>query len=455
MIRHLASSILLIALLSTSSASAQLISDLVNESSVIREYSRATLGKTDQVVYQTDDLGSAYNGILFQGFYYGDQLNAEVRFFIDQSFSDWYPARVIRSASDDGSFAGGYRGDEYFEGGKFQVRFVSDSGSDVQLIAAGSFDNRLDEISPAGNGLIGKKTSGTTTVQPPPLITRQEWNADPYIRGDPSPLAPDGVQYMTFHHAAGFSATSREEGLAQLKAIQDLHQNIRGWSDIGYQFVIDKGGRVYQGRPFLDGSTTLEEIPALARGAHVGGANTGNIGICLLGCYHPPEGGNCVDQITSESLDSYITTFAFLSEAYEVEPEQIRGHRDFSPTSCPGDNNYVLLPQIIDDVSDVIQFGNAQPEAYSLERNFPNPVDGSTTFRYFLKESGVVSLKVFDLAGREIAQVQNEFLEGPRWHAVEFDASNLASGMYYYRISVEGFAGVVYDRARSLVVVSP
>ena len=455
MIKQFAFAVILSSFLNTGSASGQLVADLVHETTLLTPHSASTAGKTVENILESASLIREYNGILFQGVYTGEHLEAEIRFQEDDGFGSWTSATVIRSASDDGSFAGGYRGDTYFRGGKYQLRFVSDAGSELQIIASGSFDNRLDSDLQPADGTVTRKTRGTTIVQPPPLITRAEWNADPFIRGDPVDLAPNGVDFMTFHHAAGFSAATREEGLAQLKAIQDLHQNIRGWSDIGYQFVIDKGGRVYQGRPFMDGSITLEEIPALARGAHVGGANTGNIGICLLGCYHPPEGGACVDQITTESLDTYVTMFAFLSEAYEVAPEQIRGHRDFSPTACPGDNNYALLPQIIEDVSDAIQFGNAQPETYQLERNFPNPVDGSTTFRYFLKEAGVVSIKLYDLAGREIAELQNEFLEGPRWYSVEYDASDLASGLYYYRIVVEGFSGIAFDETQSLVVVSP
>ena len=67
---------------------------------------------------------------------------------------------------------------------------------------------------------------------------------------------------MTLHHSAGFSAETLEEGIAQMQAIQLFHQDIRGWSDIGYHFVIDKAGNIYQGRP----ETVI--------GAHTGGSNT-------------------------------------------------------------------------------------------------------------------------------------------------------------------------------------
>jgi hypothetical protein len=163
---------------------------------------------------------------------------------------------------------------------------------------------------------------------------------------------------MTWHHAAGYSAETEEEGKAQMRAMQDLHQNVRGWSDIGYQFGIDRGGRLYQGRPFMDNSTSLNQVPVLAQGAHVGGANTGNIGVVIMGCYHPPEGSNCEQQITPEAFATYINLFAFLSERYGVQAQFIRGHRDFSQTACPGDNNYERIPELISRVSQVLITGN-------------------------------------------------------------------------------------------------
>jgi hypothetical protein len=163
---------------------------------------------------------------------------------------------------------------------------------------------------------------------------------------------------MTFHHAAGYSATTLEEGILQMRAIQDLHQDVRGWSDIGYQFVIDKAGRLYQGRPFLTPATSLEDLPVLAMGAHAGGANTGNIGISLLGCYHPPEGSWCEDEISLDALETYVTLFAFLSERYGIPATEIYGHRDWGSTSCPGENNYVLIPSIKVSVADLLVTGN-------------------------------------------------------------------------------------------------
>ncbi|NNE71285.1 MAG: T9SS type A sorting domain-containing protein, partial [Rhodothermales bacterium] len=308
--------------------------------------------------------------------------------------------------------------------------------------------------------------------------------------------------------------------------------------------VIDRGGRLYQGRPFLNNATSLEDLPVFALGAHVGGGNTGNIGVSLLGCYHPPEGPSCQQEITTEALDTYVTLFAFLSERYGVSPSQIRGHRDFSSTACPGNNNYELLPQIRTDVTQLLVTGNAPiaqaamsaevdddgvvrvsweftadfgvvgyrlerwsdgnrdavllegtgaapstfadgsvvtsetvsyrmyvqsadgreqrvatidvaldlPSRHTLAEVFPNPASGAVRLRYFLPTEGRVRLEVFDTMGRSVALAVDEVQDGDRWYSIPFDAGQLTGGVYFYRLVIEGFSGVVYDKTSTLVV---
>ena len=78
------------------------------------------------------------------------------------------------------------------------------------------------------------------------------------------------------------------------------------------------------------------------------------------------------------------------------------------------------------------------PVQFSLEQNYPNPFNPATTIRYALPSSQKVSLKVFDSLGRETAGL-TEGEKAPGWHTVIFDASNLASGIYFYRLSTPLF----------------
>ncbi|MEK9138198.1 MAG: T9SS type A sorting domain-containing protein, partial [Bacteroidota bacterium] len=74
----------------------------------------------------------------------------------------------------------------------------------------------------------------------------------------------------------------------------------------------------------------------------------------------------------------------------------------------------------------------------ALLQNYPNPFNPSTTMRYDLPEQSHVALKIYDLLGREVGILVDE-VEGAGSKSVQFDASRLASGVYFYRLSAAAF----------------
>jgi peptidyl-prolyl cis-trans isomerase B (cyclophilin B) len=78
------------------------------------------------------------------------------------------------------------------------------------------------------------------------------------------------------------------------------------------------------------------------------------------------------------------------------------------------------------------------PKQFSLDQNYPNPFNPTTTISYHLPVFGFVSLKIFDLLGKEITALVNESKE-PGSYSVTFDASNLVSGIYFYTLSAGEF----------------
>lgn len=85
-----------------------------------------------------------------------------------------------------------------------------------------------------------------------------------------------------------------------------------------------------------------------------------------------------------------------------------------------------------------VQPGNAAPSAYSLSQNYPNPFNPATTIKYSIPEGRVVNIKVFDILGKEVAVLTNEF-QNAGTYTVQFDGSSLPSGMYIYRIQAGAF----------------
>ena len=162
------------------------------------------------------------------------------------------------------------------------------------------------------------------------LIRRDEWKANPpkedYIKHSPARI--------TIHHTAGHYPEDYEDAVSEVQFIQDYHQNAKGWIDIGYHFLIDPLGDIFEGRPVL------------VVGAHVAGKNTNNVGISIMGNYHPPVN----NEVTQKSIDSIITLIKYLKDKFKIPKNEIYGHRDLGATDCPGDLLYSKIPEIKDKV---------------------------------------------------------------------------------------------------------
>jgi N-acetylmuramoyl-L-alanine amidase len=154
------------------------------------------------------------------------------------------------------------------------------------------------------------------------ILKRDAWRAASPRVGN---LTPTDVPYsrITIHHSAkesdgGDELTTTRDVAEVIQKIQTYHVRNRGWGDIGYHFLVDANGNVWQGRS-LDW-----------QGAHASGANNvGNIGICLLGDYRSsaPE---------PEALAALERLVDALSERHHIARNRVFGHQKFSKTECPG-----------------------------------------------------------------------------------------------------------------------
>lgn len=165
-----------------------------------------------------------------------------------------------------------------------------------------------------GNALPG------ITVRP-----RTSWNARPPKAKDLEPLTR--VFRITVHHSGEITNVGNETDVSNLlRAIQNTHQNGERYADIGYHFLIDAKGRVWQGRDLK------------YQGAHAGNGalNAGNVGVCLLGDFDKQS-------LPVAQAKSLITVLDALRKRYGVRRENIYGHGEIRKlggiggTECPGD----------------------------------------------------------------------------------------------------------------------
>jgi N-acetylmuramoyl-L-alanine amidase len=170
-----------------------------------------------------------------------------------------------------------------------------------------------------------------------PIISRVEWGAVDInlltsVEGDYDPIInPEGwyiyqepleqvLNTIVVHH----SARPLSDGPLE---IQRLHMEQKGYADIGYHYMIDETGQIYEGRLLT------------VRGAHTGGHNTGTVGIALMGNFEEIEP-------TEAQIESLKELGRCLVKDYKIT--HLAGHRDFQPgvTVCPGENLAILLPDI-------------------------------------------------------------------------------------------------------------
>ena len=194
--------------------------------------------------------------------------------------------------------------------------------------------------------------AANTATEAPPIVPRLSWGADESIRRGP-PSYADDVRFAIIHHTAGRNDYTRTEAAAIVKGIELFHVQGNGWNDIGYNFLVDRFGTVYEGR--------FGGVDRNVVGAHALGFNTGSVGIALLGTYgntRPSAAAlDAIERLVAWRLDlahvdptSFLTYISGGSERYAsgipVLLNAVSGHRDTGFTECPGDALYARLGEI-------------------------------------------------------------------------------------------------------------
>lgn len=215
----------------------------------------------------------------------------------------------------------------------------------------------------------------------PTIIERSSWC------GGSAPCASVNasytVTYITATHTVihhGASPDTYTDGQAVIRSYWNYHVNSLGWTDIGYNYLIDKFGNFYQGR--RNPSMPTSDV----RGAHAGNANSGSIGINFMGNLDVTLATTAQLSTNNQFLAWWYdhrgfdptTSASMTTQAYGVQVKpRINGHRDIGSTTCPGDDLYAKLPAmrlavkgILDGCSDNVAPTTSVSAPASVTGNF-------------------------------------------------------------------------------------
>ena len=263
----------------------------------------------------------------------------------------------------------------------------------------------------------------------PTIVPRSGWNADERIKRAGPSYAP-AIRFSVVHHTAGTNGYTKAQSGAIVRGIQIYHVRGNGWNDIGYNFLVDKYGQVFEGR---FGGLTRNVV-----GAHAEGFNTGSVGVAVLGEYSSlavtGAAKGALAQLLAWRLDvAHLdprSTVSFPSGGNPRFPagvavflRAVSGHRDTGFTDCPGSALYNLLNGIAGEVQ-----GLGLPKLYAPLVS--GTVPGKVRFRARLSSSLDWSVDVAK-SGVTVAS-QSGFGPDVDW---TWDASRAVSGAYTYAIT--------------------
>ncbi|MFG3268550.1 peptidoglycan recognition protein family protein [Streptomyces bobili] len=214
---------------------------------------------------------------------------------------------------------------------------------------------------PSASPSVDAGTPGPPSSVPRPLIvSRADWGADETLSPEaPSYLPGDKIKGVVVHHTAESNSYTCADAPAVVRGIYAYHVRQLGWKDLGYNFLVDKCGAVYEGRK--------GGVDRPVMGAHAYGFNAETTGISVLGTYTDVVPSNAaltsvariaawklgqygVSPTSTVSLTASVSGSTYARKSFtqgsQLSVPAISGHRETFNTQCPGNQLFAQLPTV-------------------------------------------------------------------------------------------------------------
>ncbi len=284
----------------------------------------------------------------------------EVRTRTDGRWSGWEELDPIRDFGESGGTPPRSTEPQWFGPAEAaRVRVTAGFGKGMKLVLVDPGYSPSDEPA-ATEASASERTAAMTTARSkkprwapiPKILRRNDWSANERWAEDDRYFT-SMIKQAHIHHTASSNTYSRADVPGIIRSMYWYHTKQLGWSDIGYNFLVDKFGRIWQGR----GGKVKKSV----RGAHTLGFNHASFGVAAIGNFETARVRRpmvrAIARLTAWKLDMHgrrpagrTKVWSYGSDRYAkgqwVRLRVIDGHRDTNYTACPGDNLYDKLPRI-------------------------------------------------------------------------------------------------------------
>jgi hypothetical protein len=383
-----------------------------------------------------------------------------------ETWSEWFTLPMAGAAGDvsarnlisEPCWVGEGRYVQFADGGpvsNLKLVFVNSLG---ETSVADRVQSAIGGLATTIAGLVRPQAADAGTTQPK-IVTRAQWGADEsWRRADPE-YAP--VKMAFIHHTVSGNSYSRSQAPAVVRGIYRYHVYGADFNDIGYNFLIDRYGTIYEGRY---GGITQGVI-----GAQTLGFNTNSTGVALIGTYSsaspPSAAATSLKRLLAWKLDvhhvnpnSTATLTCRASEKYDegqtVRFKTISGHRDANFTSCPGYPTYAKLPSIRSAVAAI-----GLPKIYNPAASpaiFTPDGDGqgdTSTLRFSASETVSWRMQVSDAGGAVVRSWSGSGSSVSRaWDGNDASGAQVPDGAYTVKATATSSRGTA--RAASFTTIS-